>query len=142
MLSPLIPDIKHPKWIIAQNVLERVDSKRAVKVAGRLKIRDVDYFIVSMKILLISSLFERDVSNVVSEINTSNELKRFMKIESEIKTDARLRSMIERAEAARKARVAQLAALKAAPEDTPEWRQEVADLEISLRRNGEHISGT
>lgn len=63
-------------------------------------------------------------------------------IESEIKTDARLRSMIEQAEAARAKRVAQLAALKAAPEDTPEWRQEVVDLEISLRRNGEHISGT
>ena len=63
-------------------------------------------------------------------------------IESEIKTDARLRSMIEQAEAARGDRIAQLAALKAAPEDTPEWRQEVVDLEISLRRNGEHISGT
>lgn len=63
-------------------------------------------------------------------------------IESEIENDARLRGMIKTAEAARKARVAQLAALKAAPEDTPEWRQEVADLEISLRRDGEHISGT
>jgi hypothetical protein len=45
MLSPLIPDIRHPKWIIAKNVLECVDSKRAVKVAGRLKIKYVDYFI-------------------------------------------------------------------------------------------------
>lgn len=63
-------------------------------------------------------------------------------IESEIENDARLRGMIKTAEAARKARVAQLAALKAAPEDSPEWRQEVVDLEISLRRNGEHISGT
>jgi len=86
MLSPLIPDIRHPKWIIAQNVLECVDSKRAFKVAGRLKIKDVDYFIVVMKILLISSLFERDVSNVVSEINAFDELKRFMKIKSEVKS--------------------------------------------------------
>jgi hypothetical protein len=86
MLSPLIPDIRHPKWIIAQNVLECVDSKRAVKVAGRLKIRDIDYFITFMKVLLVSSLFERDVSNVVSEINAINELRQFMKIKSEVKS--------------------------------------------------------
>jgi hypothetical protein len=46
MLSPLIPDIRHPKWIIAQNVLECVDSKRAAKVASRLKIKDIDNFIL------------------------------------------------------------------------------------------------
>jgi hypothetical protein len=85
MLSPLIPDIRHPKWIIAQNVLECIDSKRAVKVASRLKIKDIDNFIIVMKILLISNLFERDVSNVVSEINAFDELKSFMKIKSEIK---------------------------------------------------------
>jgi len=45
MLSPLIPDIRHPKWIIDQNVLECVDSKRAVDVASRLKIKDIDNFI-------------------------------------------------------------------------------------------------
>ena len=77
MLSPLIPDIRHPKWIIAQNVLEFVDSKRAVKVASRLRIKDIDNFIIVMKILLISSLFERDVSNVISEINAFEELYMF-----------------------------------------------------------------
>ena len=84
MLSPLIPDIKHQKWIIAKNVLECVDSKHAVKVAGRLKINDINNFIISIKILLISSMFERDISNVIAEINTSNELKRFMRIKSEV----------------------------------------------------------
>jgi len=86
MLSPLIPDIRHPKWIIAQNVLEFVDSKRAVKVASRLRIKDIDNFIIVMKILLISSLFERDVSNVISEINAFEELRRFMKIKSDVKS--------------------------------------------------------
>ncbi len=86
MLSPLIPDIRHPKWIIAQNVLERVDSNRAVKIASRLKIGDIHNFIIAIKILLISSLFERDISNVIFEINTSNELRRFMGIKNEVKS--------------------------------------------------------
>lgn len=86
MLSPLIPDTRHPKWIIAQNVLECVDSKRAIKIASRLKIKDIHNFIIAMKILIISSLFERDISNVISEINTFDELKHFMGIKSEVKS--------------------------------------------------------
>jgi len=86
MLSPLILDVRHPKWIIAQNVLECVDSKRAVKVASRLKIKDIDNFIVTITILLISSLFKRDVSNVISEINEFSDLIKFMTIKYAVKS--------------------------------------------------------
>ncbi len=60
MLSPLIPDIKHPKWIIAIKILEIIASPRAKKIAGRLKICEVDNFLLSIKLLVLSDLFERD----------------------------------------------------------------------------------
>lgn len=85
MLSPLIPDIKHPKWIIAIKILEIIASPRAKKLAGRLKISDTDNFLLSIKLLVLSDLFERDISNLISEINVSSELKKLLKINSEIK---------------------------------------------------------
>ena len=42
MLSPLIPDIRHPKWAIVLKILEIVASPRARKIAGRLKIYDIN----------------------------------------------------------------------------------------------------
>ena len=85
MLSPLIPDIKHPKWIIVIKILEIIASPRAKKIAGRLKISDIDNFLLSIKLLVLSDLFERDISNLISEINVNPELKKLLRINSEIK---------------------------------------------------------
>ncbi|MGA9099288.1 MAG: transposase [Methanotrichaceae archaeon] len=85
MLSPLIPDIKHPKWIIAIKILEIIASPRAKKIAGRLKISDIDNFLLSIKLLVLSDLFERNISNLISEINVNLELRELLKINSRIK---------------------------------------------------------
>ncbi len=85
MLSPLIPDIKHPKWIIAIKILEIIASPRARKIAGRLKISDIDNFLLSIKLLVLSDLFERNISNIISEISFNCELKKLLKVKSEIK---------------------------------------------------------
>jgi len=85
VLSPLIPDINHPKWIIAIKILEIVASPRAQKMAGRLKISDIDNFLLSIKLLVLSDLFERDISNLISEININSDLRNLLKISSVIK---------------------------------------------------------
>ncbi len=82
MLSPLIPDIKHPKWIIVSKILEIIASPRAKKIASRLKISDMDNFLLSIKLLVLSDLFERDISNLISEINVNPELKKLLMINS------------------------------------------------------------
>jgi hypothetical protein len=84
MLPPLVPDIRHQSWRIANMILESIDSKRARKTAGRLEISDINYFIIMMKVLLMSSLFERDISNIVSEINQNPQFRKFLKIKSEV----------------------------------------------------------
>ena len=85
MLSPLIPDIKHPKWAIVAKLLEIIGSPRAHKIAGRLKISDVNNFLLCIKILILSDLFERDISKLVSEINDNLELKKLLGAELKIK---------------------------------------------------------
>jgi len=88
VLSPLIPDIRHPKWIIAIKILEIIASPRAIKIAGRLKISDIDNFLLSIKLLVLSDLFERNISNLISEINLNYELRKLLEIKSEIKPQA------------------------------------------------------
>ena len=87
MLSPLIPDIKHPKWIIVSKLLEIIGSPRARKIAGRLKISDINNFLLSIKVLIVSDLFERDISKLVSEINGNSKLKKLLGAEKELKAD-------------------------------------------------------
>lgn len=58
MLSPLIPDIKHPKWNVVVKLLELIALPRAHKIAGRLKISDVNNFLTSIKVLILADLSE------------------------------------------------------------------------------------
>ena len=78
MNLPLIPDLSNPKWIIVNEILKTIGSKRAKKIASRLKIPDVQLFIDCMKILVLSDIFELDNSYVISEIKQNNKLKKFI----------------------------------------------------------------
>lgn len=84
MLSPLIPNDKHPKWIVVLKILEIIGSRRARKIASKLKVYDIDNFILAIKIVVLSSLFERDISYIVSEINQNLELQKLLEIDSTI----------------------------------------------------------
>jgi len=80
MEIPLIPDLNNPKWLIVQEILKTIGSKRSQKIASRLKIQDIGIFIDCIKILILADTFERDYSYVISEINMNNKLKSFMKL--------------------------------------------------------------
>jgi hypothetical protein len=84
MLSPLIPNDKHPKWILVFKILEIIGSPRARKIVSKLKIRDIDNFIVAIKIIVLSSLFERDISSIVLEINQNLALQKQLGIHSNL----------------------------------------------------------
>ena len=87
VLSPLIPDIKHPKWIIAIKILETIASPRAKRIASRLKIYDIDNLLLSIKLLVLSDLFERDVSGLIYEIDSNLQLKSLLKVNSKINSN-------------------------------------------------------
>ena len=95
MLSPLIPNDKHPKWVVVLKILEIIGSTRARKIAYKLKIYDIDNFILTIKIIVLSSLFERDISYIVSEINQNKELQELLEIDSEINPQNIYKSMFD-----------------------------------------------
>ena len=84
--SPLIPDIKHQKWIVANKILETIESSQSRKIALKLKIYDISYFMVVMKIIVLSNLFERDISNIISEINYYPEFSTLIKLKSPVES--------------------------------------------------------
>ena len=78
MQIPLIPDLSNPKWLIVQQILKIIDSKKSQKIASRLKIQDVSIFIDCIKLLILADTFEKDYSYVISEINSNISLKKFI----------------------------------------------------------------
>lgn len=82
MEIPLIPDLSNPKWLIVREILKSTGSKRAQKIASRLKIPDIRMFIDCIKILILGYTFERDYSYVISEINANKSLKSFMELKN------------------------------------------------------------
>lgn len=95
MLSPLIPNDKHPKWIIVLKILEIIGSHRSKKIAYKLKIYDIDNFMLAIKIIVLSGLFERDISSIVSEINLNPELQRLLNIDSTINAQKIYKTMFD-----------------------------------------------
>ena len=95
MLSPLIPNDKHPKWIVVLKILEIIGSHRARKIASKLKIYDIDNFILAIEIIILSSLFERDISSVILEINQNLELQKILSIDSTINSQKIYKSMFD-----------------------------------------------
>ncbi|CAG1005897.1 MAG: hypothetical protein MPEBLZ_02797 [Candidatus Methanoperedens nitroreducens] len=68
MNIPLIPDLSNLKWLIIQQILKTIGSKRSQKIASRLKIQDIPISIDYIKILVLADTFEKDYSYVISEI--------------------------------------------------------------------------
>lgn len=50
MQIPLIPDLSNLKWLIVQQILEIIDSKKSQKIASRLKIQE--YFHLTGDIII------------------------------------------------------------------------------------------
>ncbi len=78
MKIPLIPDLSNPKWLIVQQILKIIDSKRSQKIASRLKIQGISIFTDCIKILILADTFEKDYSYVISEIDLNSNLKTFI----------------------------------------------------------------
>ena len=82
MHAPLIIDSKDAKWIMLKKILKFFDTRTAKKILAREKIGP-EKGITAMKIVLtsISMFFSKNVSYVISELKTRENLRTFLKIE-------------------------------------------------------------
>jgi len=81
MHAPLIIDSKDAKWIMLKKILKFFDTRTAKKILAREKINP-EKGIAAIKIVLtsISMFFSKNVSYVISELKTRENLRTFLKI--------------------------------------------------------------
>jgi len=67
MNIPLIPDLSNPKWLIIQQILKTIGSKRSQKMRADKNTKTSYFLKTCIKILVLADTFEKDYSYVISE---------------------------------------------------------------------------
>ena len=80
MYTPLIVSENDSKWLLLKKILKFFDTRTAKKILAREKISP-EKGIAAMKIVLTSMFFSKNVSYVISELKTRENLRTFLKIE-------------------------------------------------------------
>lgn len=82
MNSSLNYDKHDPKYILLGKIFKIIDNNKTKDTLNRYGIRNRKMMVICIKIFFISLYFSCEVSYVVSELNRSNKLRKFARIES------------------------------------------------------------
>ncbi|MBO8183513.1 MAG: transposase [Archaeoglobus sp.] len=85
MRLPIIPIKEDEKWEILSKVIDKLESKETKKALARYKITPVNKAIKMLKVIILAMFFELEISYAVSEVNKRYELRKFLRMEEEIK---------------------------------------------------------
>lgn len=85
MRLPVIPVKGDDKWKILSKIVDKLESRETKKALARNGITPVNKAIKMLKIIILAMFFELEISYAVSEINKRLELRKFLRIEEEVK---------------------------------------------------------
>ncbi len=85
MRLPIIPVKGDKKWELLSKIIDKLETKEAKKVLARYKITPVNKATKLLKVIILAIFFELETSYAVSEVNKRLELRKFLKIEEEVK---------------------------------------------------------
>jgi len=85
---PVIPVKGDEKWEILSKIIDKLESRETKKALARNGITPVNKAIKMLKVIILAMFFELDVSYAVSEVNKRLELRKFLRIEEEVKLRA------------------------------------------------------
>ena len=97
MYSPLIVDRTEPKWLLLEQILGCISSRRARQELSKREITPIPVAVTALKILFLSMFFSVDIAYTVKEIRSRRKLRRFLGI-SEVPTAAYLYRFLSRFE--------------------------------------------
>ncbi len=80
MKSPLIPDLRHPTWIIFNNIINLFDRRTVKKEMAKVGIKPVKKAALMLRITITSIFFEKDITEVVEELKRNEELRRVVRV--------------------------------------------------------------
>jgi len=85
MRLPVIPVKGDEKWELLSKIVDKLETKEAKKALARNKITPVNKAIEFLKIIILAMFFELEISYAVSEVNKRYELRKFLRIDEEVK---------------------------------------------------------
>ena len=90
MLPSLNVSKKDRKYKLLAKIFKHFDSDFAVKIYARNGIKNINMFIICIKIVFTGLFFDYPVTKVIDEVNINNKLKKFLGIEKEVPTSAQV----------------------------------------------------
>jgi len=85
MRLPVIPVEGDEKWELLSKIVDKLETREAKKSLARYRITPVNKAIEILKIIILAMFFELEISYAVSEINKRYELRKFLRIDDEVK---------------------------------------------------------
>ena len=80
MNIPLNPDSKDPVWTLFGKVIKLIDSRTFHQELARNGLQNIEKYQTMLKIVLLASYFDLEVSHVHLEINNREKLQKFLNI--------------------------------------------------------------
>jgi len=77
--------IKNRKWELLRKIVDKLETRETKKSLARYKITPVNKAIMFLKVVILAMFFELEISYAVSEVNKRYELRKFLRIEDEVK---------------------------------------------------------
>jgi len=83
MRLPVYPIKGDERWELLSKIVDKLETREAKKALARNKITPVNKAIEILKIIILAMFFELEI--YVSEVNKRLELRKFLKIDGEVK---------------------------------------------------------
>ncbi|MDI6645083.1 MAG: hypothetical protein QME14_08500, partial [Methanobacteriaceae archaeon] len=80
MNIPLNPDSKDPIWTLFGKVIKLIDSRNFQQELARNKLQSTNKYQNMLKIVLLASYFNLEVSHVYFEVKNRDKLRKFLNI--------------------------------------------------------------
>ncbi len=85
MRLPVIPVEGDEKWELLRKIIDKLETREAKKALARYKITPVNKAIKFLKIIILAMFFELEISYAVNEVNKRYELRKFLRVDEEVK---------------------------------------------------------
>ncbi|MBU4608509.1 MAG: transposase [Euryarchaeota archaeon] len=82
MNIPLNPDSKDPIWTLFGKVIKLIDSRNFQQELARNKLQSIERYQTMLKIVLLASYFNLEVSHVYFEVKNREKLRKFLNIDN------------------------------------------------------------
>ena len=85
MRLPVIPVKGDERWELLSKIIDKLETRETKRALARNKITPVNKAIEFLKVIILAIFFELDISYAVNEVNKRYELRKFLRVEEEVK---------------------------------------------------------